>query len=63
MKKIIAFLMECYFELKKVNWPSRDDVVAQTIVVVVSLVLVSALLAVMDFAAFNIIDKIISLGR
>ena len=63
MKKIIGFFRESYAELKKVNWPSRDDVVAQTWMVVVSLVVVSAALALIDFGAFNLIDYIVMLGK
>ena len=63
MKKIIEFLKESYGELKKVNWPSRDDVVSQTIIVVVSLIIVSAFLAVIDFLSFNLIEKIITIGK
>lgn len=63
MKKIINFFMESYAELKKVAWPSRDDVVAQTFIVIISLLIVSLILFFMDFASFNIIDKIIRLGK
>jgi len=63
MKKIIEFLKESYGELKKVNWPTRDDVVSQTIIVVVSLIIVSASLAVIDFLSFNLIEKIITIGK
>lgn len=63
MKKIISFFMESYAELKKVAWPSRDDVVAQTFVVVISLLIVSIILFFMDFLSFNFIDKIIKLGK
>lgn len=59
-KKIITFIQECIAELKKVSWPSRDDVVAQTVVVLVSLVIVSAFLALVDFGSFQLIDKIIN---
>ena len=41
MKKIVIFVRECIGELKKVVWPTKDDVVAQTIVVIVSLVIVA----------------------
>ncbi len=63
MNKIINFLKESYGELKKVNWPSRDDVVSQTIIVVVSLIFVSIALAIIDLAAFQIIEKTITLGK
>ena len=63
MKKIINFIKESYGELKKVNWPSRDDVFSQTYVVVVSLIIVAIALALFDFASFNFIEKIITLGK
>jgi len=62
MKKIIAFIRESFAELKKVNWPSREDVTSQTIVVVVSLVIVSMILTVIDFLSLEAISKIITLG-
>ena len=63
MKKVIDFLKESYGELKKVNWPSRDDVVSQTVIVVVSLIVVSIALAVIDYLSFNLIEKIVTLGK
>jgi preprotein translocase subunit SecE len=63
MRKIISFFIESYGELKKVSWPSREDVVSQTIIVLVSLVIVAAALAVMDLGAFKLIEKIITLGN
>ena len=63
MKKIIAFIKESYAELRKVTWPPRDDVVSQTIVVVVSLAFVSIALAVIDFLSFKVIEWIITLGK
>jgi preprotein translocase subunit SecE len=62
MKKIIAFIMESIGELRKVNWPTKDDVIAQTIVVVVSLVVLSVVLGLMDFVSMQIVTKIITLG-
>ena len=61
--KIVDFFRESYAELKKVNWPSRDDVLSQTTLVVVSLVVVSAFLAIVDFGAIQFITKIITLGK
>ncbi len=58
--KVIEFIGESIAELKKVNWPSRDEVVAQTVVVIVSLVVVSAVLAVVDFGALQLVTKIIT---
>ena len=57
--KITTFIKESYAELKKVIWPSKNDVISQT-VVVVSLVFVSAALALVDFCALKLISMIIS---
>jgi preprotein translocase subunit SecE len=62
MKKFINFIRESFGELKKVNWPTREDVVSQTVVVVVSLVIVSILLTIIDFVSLEFISKIITLG-
>ncbi|MCG8569132.1 MAG: preprotein translocase subunit SecE [Spirochaetes bacterium] len=60
---IFNFLKESYAELKKVNWPSREEVLSQTRVVVVSLVVVSVLLAFIDMSSIQLISKIITLGK
>ena len=49
MKKIIQFFKECYAELKKVVWPSRDEVASSTRIVVVSTLAVALLLGLIDF--------------
>lgn len=48
MKKIIRFCQECVMELRKVVWPSRDDVVSSVKVVIVSTVFMALLLGVLD---------------
>ena len=58
--KIFNFFEESYLELKKVNWPTRDEVISQTVVVVVSLVVLSIALAVVDFGSLRLITKIIT---
>ena len=62
MKKFFGFIRECVAELKRVNWPSKDDVFAQTLVVVVSLVIVSVALSLMDFLSLQAVTKLITLG-
>ena len=36
MRKIITFFQESFAELKKVTWPSREETVASTKVVIIS---------------------------
>ena len=49
MKKIVQFFKDSYSELKKVVWPSRDDVVASTKVVLVSTFIFAVVLGCVDF--------------
>ncbi|MDR1095819.1 MAG: preprotein translocase subunit SecE [Spirochaetaceae bacterium] len=48
MKKIVQFVRESVAELKKVVWPSREDVISSVKVVIVSTVLIAVVLGVVD---------------
>lgn len=48
MGKIFGFFKECGAELRKVVWPTRDDVISSVKVVVVSTVIIAAILGVLD---------------
>jgi len=48
MNRIIQFVKESYAELRKVIWPSRDDVVSSVKVVLVSTVIVALALWLVD---------------
>ena len=56
MKKIIAFFQNSYAELKKVTWPSRDEVWASTRVILVSVLIFAAILGLLDFLFLNGIE-------
>ncbi len=58
MKKIILFFQESFAELKKVTWPSRDEVVSSTKVVLVSTLLIAAILGTLDIILVQLIDLI-----
>jgi preprotein translocase subunit SecE len=49
MSKVGQFFRESRAELKKVVWPSRDDVVSSVKVVVVSTVVIAVLLGLLDW--------------
>jgi preprotein translocase subunit SecE len=49
MKKIVQFFKDSYAELSKVVWPSREDVVSSTKVVVISTVVMALVLGLIDF--------------
>jgi len=56
MKRIILFFQESFAELRKVTWPSRDEAVASTKVVLVSTLLIAGMLGLVDFILFKIVD-------
>ncbi len=43
-----AFLEECWAELRKVHWPTREEARAATIAVIIGVVVVGAYLGVID---------------
>ena len=48
MAKVIQFVKERRAELKKVVWPTRDDVVSSIKVVIISTILVAVILGLLD---------------
>ena len=56
MNKIVQFFKDSYAELRKVVWPSREDVLASTRVVIVSTVIVAFCLGFLDFLLVRGID-------
>ena len=47
--KVKNFFKESYAELKKVIWPSKNDVLSSVAVVLVSTIIVAAVLGLLDF--------------
>jgi preprotein translocase subunit SecE len=58
VRRIIQFFKDSYAELKKVVWPSRDEVASSTKVVLVSVALFAAVLGILDFLFLTGIDLI-----
>jgi len=58
MKKITQFFKDSYAELRKVVWPSRDEVVSSTKIVIISTVIFAVGLGVVDFLLLRGIDLI-----
>ena len=58
MKKVIAYFQQSYAELKKVTWPSRDEVASSTKVVLISVIIIAIALGFVDFLLFSGIDLI-----
>jgi preprotein translocase subunit SecE len=48
MNKVFKFALDCRDELRKVVWPTRDDVISSVKVVLVSTVIIAAVLGLID---------------
>jgi preprotein translocase subunit SecE len=48
MRKIAQFIKESYAELRKVVWPSKEDVISSVKVVLISTVLFAVVLGLVD---------------
>jgi preprotein translocase subunit SecE len=58
MKKIVQFFKDSYSELRKVVWPTREDVIASTKVVLVSTVVMAGILGLIDYLLVIGIDVV-----
>jgi preprotein translocase subunit SecE len=56
MKKVVQFFRDSYAELKKVVWPSREEVASSTKVVLISVLIFAAVLGIVDFLLLSGID-------
>jgi preprotein translocase subunit SecE len=54
------FLEECWAELKKVHWPTRDETRAATIAVIIGVAVVALFLGVVDFVLQFVIQRVLS---
>ncbi len=60
MAKVIQFFKESRAELKKVVWPTRDDVISSIKVVIISTIIVALILGLLDLGfseLFRIVMK------
>jgi len=48
MNKIAKFVTEVKLELKKVSWPTRQELINSTIVVIVSVIILTIFIALCD---------------
>jgi preprotein translocase subunit SecE len=48
MNKFVQFVKESYAELRKVVWPSKEDVISSVKVVIVSTIIIAAALGLVD---------------
>jgi len=58
-KRVTLFLRQAKVELKKVKWPTRKELIASTVVVIVLTMLVSCYLGLVDLGLIKIIKNVI----
>jgi preprotein translocase subunit SecE len=59
VQKIVQFLKEVRFELKRVTWPSRKETLAGTIVVLVIVMIVAFFLGIVDIGLAELIKMVL----
>ncbi|MBN1256062.1 MAG: preprotein translocase subunit SecE [Deltaproteobacteria bacterium] len=59
VKKIVQFLKEVKFELKRVTWPSRKETLAGTVVVLVIVMIVAVFLGIVDIGLAELIKMVL----
>lgn len=57
--KIIVFLKEVQLEIKKVNWPTRNQTVKYTLIVLGISVVVALFLGSLDFLFTTLLEKFV----
>jgi preprotein translocase subunit SecE len=58
LEKIKTFFKEVSVELKKVSWPTRQQTISATVVVIVLTIIVSVFLGIIDFALGRLVGAI-----
>jgi preprotein translocase subunit SecE len=60
--RITKYLKEVRAEIRKVTWPSRQEVLRLSTIVVIVMIVMSLFMAIVDFAFSRLMQAIISLG-
>ncbi|HTP12184.1 MAG TPA: preprotein translocase subunit SecE [Bacteroidota bacterium] len=58
-EKIIAFFQDAVKEMEKVTWPTRDELMESTRVVIIVCLLIAVFTWVVDFAVSKVIQTIL----
>ncbi len=61
--KIIKYFIDSYQELRKVTWPTRKQLIRDSLIVIVSGIAVTAFIAVVDLGLTKLLEYIVSLKR
>jgi len=58
--RAIKYLLDSYEELKKVSWPTRKQLIRDTLIVVVSSAVITAFIAIVDFGLSKVLEFLVS---
>lgn len=58
-QKLITFFKEVKVEIKRVNWPTREETIKYTLMVILITLIVAAFLGTLDFVFTTLLNKII----
>jgi preprotein translocase subunit SecE len=58
--KVANFINEVKLEMSKVAWPTKDELIGSTIVVLVSLAILSVFIGICDLILSNIVNIIMT---
>jgi preprotein translocase subunit SecE len=61
-KKVKKFLNDVYQELHKVAWPSKQELIGSTMVVIVMSLIVSIFIGAVDFVLKELVNLLIRLA-
>lgn len=59
MSKATAFLKQVHAELKKVKWPSREETIRMTAVVIVVSVILGVYIGALDYGLTKLIETFV----
>ncbi|MEA1927437.1 MAG: preprotein translocase subunit SecE [Candidatus Auribacterota bacterium] len=59
INKIVQFVKEAKVELKKVNWPTRKELIDSTKVVLITSFLLAFFIFIVDFMLSHLIDTLL----
>lgn len=60
MKKIITFIKESIDEMKRVEWPTKDDAIRSAVIVVLFVVVFSLFLFFVDMGVQALVEWVVS---
>jgi len=59
--KVVGFFNDIKLEMAKVSWPTKDELIGSTVIVIVSLAILSFFIGVCDVALSKIVNIIMTM--